>query len=347
MKVSGLSVDNHEARRRPDGATAAPSPEPDDVVLAIDVGATLVRTAMVGPGHLEIDTVATAASTKGWSVDRLVGIATDLDGAARAAGAHPVGLCVAVPGQVDEYHGVVQYSATLPWHDVAVADRVATAVPVEVKVRHAARVAALAEANLGVPSVIEGTVLYVSVGTAIVAAGAQSGLVVADHVGAGDLGRMRIRSGPTAGRTLDEVASTAAIARRYAQAVGRGAGDVDAADVHRLVATDPIARQVWDEAVDALADGLEWSMLLFAPRVVLIGGGLVNAGDDLLAPLRVGVERRLSGREAPEIRAASFGDDAGWVGAALTTWRSLGWPTEDLQAALGIGGGRTGWAVSR
>jgi glucokinase len=320
-------------------ATPQPAPSEDDAVLAIDVGGTLIRTAVVAGGGVTTGRLATATPDEPWSIDRLVEIATDLHDAARDGGARPEHLVVAVPGQVDEYHGAVQFSSTLPWHDVAVADALATRVPVEVTVRHSARVAALAEANLGAPDVAEGTLLYVSVGTAIVAAGAQSGIVVADHAGAGDQGRMRIRTGPGVGRTLDEFASTGAIARRYAAATGAAPDVVDAEVVYRAIGTDPAARTVWDEAIDALADGLEWSMLLFAPRFVVVGGGLVNAGDDLIVPLRAGVARRLEGRASPDIRAATFGDDAGWVGAALTGWRRAGWPTESLRAVLGHGRG--------
>jgi len=308
-------------------------------VLAIDVGGTLIRTAVVGGGHVSTHRQPTTTPSEPWSVDRLVQIVADLHDAACADGVNPTQLVVAVPGQVDEFHGAVQYSSTLPWHDVPVADALAAHLPVPVTVRHAARVAALAEANLGAPDVVAGTLLYVSVGTAVVAAGAQSGLVVADHVGAGDLGRMRIRSGPGVGRTLDDLASTAAIARRYADATGTVVEPIDAEAVYRAVEADPAARTVWNEAVDALADGLEWSILLFAPRLVVIGGGLVNAGDDLIVPLRAGVARRLEGRATPDIRAATFGDDAGWVGAALTGWRKAGWSLESLRAALGPGRG--------
>lgn len=310
------------------------APSDGDVVLAIDVGGSLVKTAVVGLGHLDVQRLPTATTSEPWSVERLERIAAELHASAVTAGASPACLVVAVPGQVDEYHGAVQYSATLPWHDVAVADRVGAVVPVPVVVRHATRVAALGEANLRAATVVEGTLLFMSIGASIVAAGASSGIVVADHVGAGDLGRMRIRSGPTNGLALDEVASTTAIARRYAEATGVSADTVDAADVHRVLATDPIARQVWDEAVDALADGLEWSMLLFAPQALVLGGGLANAGDDLITPLTAGVTRRLEGGTIPDIRAAAFGDDAGWVGAALVGWRKAGWPVKTLRTVL-------------
>lgn len=308
----------------------APGPAPDEVVLAIDVGGLVVHTAVVGADRAQVDRRPTEAD---WNVERLAGIAAEVHAGALADGLVPRALVVAVPGQVDERHGAVQYSATLPWHDVPVADRVAAAVPVPVTVRHTTRAAALAEAVLGAAAG-EASVLYVSVGAEITAAGAQSGVVVADRVGAGDLGRIRIRSGPAEGRALVDVASAPALVARFAQATGADAEGLDAADVHQALDRDPAARAVWDEAVGALADGLEWATLLYAPGVVVIGGGLARAGEDLLGPLRAETARRLAGRPVPEVRAARFADASSWVGAALTGWRRLGWPEPTLVEVL-------------
>lgn len=333
-------------------------PGATDVVVAIDVGGILVKTAIVGSSGIEVNRVRTVRDGEPWSIDTLVDIAADLCAGAARTGSTPRHLVIAVPGQVDEFHGAVQYSATLPWHDVAVAARVADVVDVEVTVRHSARVAALAESNLvlagvsgsettaseatgsdpdvaGVGGPVQGTMLFVSLGAGITAAGAQSGVVVADHVGAGDLGGMRIRSGPGAGKTLDTFASAWAIARRYAEAAGVEPTTVDAAAVHRAIGDDPVAARIWSEAIEALADGLEWSSMLFGPRTIVIGGGLVDAGDDLIVPLVEALSRRIAGRDGPVVRAATFGSDSGWVGAALTGWKKLGWPIASLQRALG------------
>ncbi|MBS1848004.1 MAG: ROK family protein [Actinobacteria bacterium] len=284
-----------------------------------------MATALVEPDRVVVQRVATSTEAEPWSASRLAEIVADA-----CAGTSPEIVVVAVPGQVDEFHGAVQYSPTLPWHDVAVGSEVAAATGCEVLVRHAARVGALAESNLGA-GVGEGTMLYVSAGASIVAAGAQSGVVVADHVGAGDIGATRIRSGPGQGGVLDAFASGEAIARRYEEATGRR---IEAAEVHGAIGSDAVARRIWDDAVDALADALEWATLLFAPQIVVVGGGLSDAGDDLIVPLAAGVARRLAPRAVPAVRRAAFGADAGWVGAAFAGWRKLGRPVEAFDALL-------------
>ena len=51
-------------------------------------------------------------------------------------------------------------------------------------------------------------------------------------------------------------------------------------------------------------------------ELVLIGGGLVHAGDTLLDPLRAALRFRLGGREDVAVEAAALGDRAGSLGAA-------------------------------
>ncbi len=60
-------------------------------------------------------------------------------------------------------------------------------------------------------------------------------------------------------------------------------------------------------------------MSILDPTIVVLGGGVSDAGDLLLAPARTALERELSGRghrPPPELRLAALGNDAGLIGAA-------------------------------
>jgi glucokinase len=80
------------------------------------------------------------------------------------------------------------------------------------------------------------------------------------------------------------------------------------------------------EAVGALAEAGRWLgrgitnlVALLDPEMVVLGGGLIGAGDWLLGPARDTVADTLSGahvRTMIEIQPAAFGDLAGAVGAA-------------------------------
>ncbi|NJP66019.1 ROK family protein, partial [Streptomyces spiramenti] len=83
---------------------------------------------------------------------------------------------------------------------------------------------------------------------------------------------------------------------------------------------DPAALAVWQGAVEALADGLLTAVTLLDPRVVIVGGGLAEAGDTLLVPLRAALRRRLSFQREPALVPAALGDVAGCLGAGLLAW---------------------------
>ena len=79
------------------------------------------------------------------------------------------------------------------------------------------------------------------------------------------------------------------------------------------------ALAAFDEVGTWLGVGLAGLAAAFDPEVVVIGGGLSEAGDLLLEPARAALARRLPGRgyrsEIPVV-AAALGGNAGFVGAA-------------------------------
>jgi glucokinase len=83
---------------------------------------------------------------------------------------------------------------------------------------------------------------------------------------------------------------------------------------------DPRADQVWQQAIDALADGLVTALTLLDPRTLIIGGGLAEAGDTLFTPLRTAVQQRITFQKLPTIVPAALGDTAGCLGAGLLAW---------------------------
>jgi glucokinase len=75
--------------------------------------------------------------------------------------------------------------------------------------------------------------------------------------------------------------------------------------------------------VEALALALATYTLLLDPALIVIGGGLAQAGDLLLDPLRERLGDRLAFRPAPMVRASELGPDAGLLGAGLLGFRAL------------------------
>jgi glucokinase len=84
-------------------------------------------------------------------------------------------------------------------------------------------------------------------------------------------------------------------------------------------AGDPVAGGAIETIGRALGVGIANLVNIFNPQVVVIGGGVIAAGELLLAPAReVMMERALSpGKDSVRVEAARFGPEAGMIGAAL------------------------------
>jgi glucokinase len=294
-----------------------------DIVVAMDVGGTRIKCALVDPGirvlHAERHPTGAERGPEA-VVLSMLDILDGLVGKARAEGWRPKAVGVVVPGVVDEVGGVAAWSSNVGFRDVPLRDRVAAHLGLPVALGHDVRAGGLAEARLG-GGQNASHVLFVAIGTGIAAASVVEGRTYAGaHGAAGELGHIVIRpGGPRCGcgghGCLESVASASALARRYAELAGTAR---TAADVVALAgAGDPIAGQAWQEAIDALADGLLTAQSLFDPDTVVLGGGLAEAGDALLGPLRTALRARLIFQREPRLVRATLGDEAGCLGAAL------------------------------
>lgn len=104
---------------------------------------------------------------------------------------------------------------------------------------------------------------------------------------------------------------------RYAPALAQvnGKTPFDAAQ-----AGDPVAQGVIDEYVEDLACGLANMINLLQPEILCIGGGVCKQGENLLAPVRLALNREEFTRDSArrtKVCMAQLGNDAGIVGAAL------------------------------
>jgi glucokinase len=251
----------------------------------------------------------------------ILDVAAALADRARADGLDPIAAGVAVPGVVDDERGIAVWSSNVGFRDVPLRDLVADRLGLPAALGHDVRAGGMAEARLGAGRA-ERHVLFMAIGTGIAAAHVVDGKTLAGaHGAAGEVGHVVVRpGGPSCGcgqhGCLESVASAAAIGRRYAELsgiAGAAASDVAA----RSVAGEPLAATVWRDAVEALADGLLTAQALYDAAVVVLGGGLAEAGETLLAPLRFALDQRVTFHPMPRIVRAALGDTAGCLGAAL------------------------------
>jgi glucokinase len=118
---------------------------------------------------------------------------------------------------------------------------------------------------------------------------------------------------------LEAYASGTSIAERAREAGMSGASAEDVAAAAR--AGDPLATQVWSETCEALACGITSIANLFEPELVVIGGGVSRAGEQLLAPVRERV--RAQAMTPADVVQSALGDAVGVVGAAAVAYERL------------------------
>ena len=81
---------------------------------------------------------------------------------------------------------------------------------------------------------------------------------------------------------------------------------------------DAAAAGVWQKSIRTLAAGIASLINVLDPAAVILGGGIMAAGDQLLTPLNAALDEMewlLDGRRVPLI-PAQLGDMAGACGAA-------------------------------
>ncbi|MEV6250554.1 ROK family protein [Streptomyces sp. NPDC051742] len=295
-------------------------------VIALDVGATVMKAALVGlDGTLLYEARRATGRERGPDavVESVLGFARELRShgqthfgtAAEAAGA-------AVPGLVDAERGLAVHCADLGWRNVPLRGLLRHRLGrIPLALGHDVRSGGLAEGRIGAGRGT-GRFLYVSLDTGIAGAiGIDGGIETGAHGGAGEIGHIVVRpGGPVCGcgrrGCLDALASATAIGRAWAVASGDLAADA-AACARAVEAGDEVANGVWRAAVEALADGLLTALTVLDPRALIIGGSLAEAGETLLAPLRAAVAERITFQKLPTIVPAALGDTAGCLGAAL------------------------------
>ncbi len=264
--------------------------------------------------------------------------------AREAAGAEIAAVGFGIPSLMDRRTGQSVRSVHLPLANVPFADIMAERLGLPVFVDNDANLAILAEHRAGAARGTSEAVML-TIGTGIGGGLILRGELYRGSVGAAaELGHMVVdMDGPRCQGNcpnrgcIEAVASGAALARealRIAQErPGSGLGLALAGG--RTLAGPLITELAHDgdeaaiSAVELIGSrlGVAISSLvnIFNPEVVVIGGGVIGAGDLLLGPARQLVRERALPPSRDEVRivAAHFGVEAGMVGAGALAFDRL------------------------
>ena len=242
-----------------------------------------------------------------------------------------------IPALMDRRTGRAVIAINLPLADIRFADVMAERLGLPVFVDNDANMAALAEHRVGAARGAQEAVLL-TIGTGIGGGLILGGRLYHGAVGAAaELGHMVIQAdGPRCQGNcpnhgcIEAMASGTALAReaarlarerpdsRLAQAAAEGytlAGPLVTELAHD---GDSVALEVLELIGTRLGVAIASFVNIFNPEVVVLGGGVMAAGELILGPARreVAVRALPPGRDEVEIVAAELGVEAGMVGAA-------------------------------
>ncbi|HJP72584.1 MAG TPA: ROK family protein, partial [Candidatus Limnocylindria bacterium] len=238
--------------------------------------------------------------------------------------------------------GVILNALNNPgWVNVPLVARIEDALGRPAHLDNDANAAALGEhrfgAGRGIPDLV-----YLTIST-----GVGGGLILDDRLyhgangNAGELGHISVRV--SGGRPchcgsvgcIEAYCSGTNIAARFREALSGGAtsairrdpADITAEDVANAARDgDPLASTIWAESMELLGGGIVSIIHAFNPQLVVLGGGVTQAGDLLFDPVRrVVAERAMSWlAEAVRIVPAELGEMTGVLGAVAVALERIG-----------------------
>lgn len=222
-----------------------------------------------------------------------------------------LGVGIAVGGLIDTLNKQVAYSATMNWVNKDFAGAVSQVIDKPVKIDHDARVMALGELAFGLGNQIR-NFICVLIGYGIGASFVVDGKPIYGKCGmTGELGHIVVadkkRIPCSCGNfgCLDTLASGRAIALQAQKEIAKSKSSL----LHQLCEGDPmnisaetvalaaqqgdkLSRKILLNAADYIGIGLSALVNLYNPEAIILGGGLVQAGDFLFERIRSAIEKQ-------------------------------------------------------
>lgn len=308
--------------------------------IGIDVGGTNVKIALVDEkGKIKYSNSVPTRAEMGYeyTVNNIKQAIYDLLKETKLEPKNIEGIGFGFPGQVDYKSGIVRLAPNIPgWVDVPIAKLIEDEFHIPTRVDNDVRCAALGELNFGAGKGCE-NLICITVGTGI-----GSGLIVNGKLvrgasnAAGEIGHIKLQmnDGPICGcgdtGCLEAFASgpsIVAMAEDYIRG-GKSTKFREMANSNPITpyivceaakAGDPVAKRIFTIMGEYIGIGMASVVNLLNPEKIIVGGGVADAGEILMTPLKETLKKRamkIAG-EAVEVVPAQLGNTAGVIGASL------------------------------
>ena len=247
-----------------------------------------------------------------------------------------VGIGIGSPGTIDVNKGIVNYANNLGWNNLPVADLMREKLPYPVRLTNDANAASLGEAKFGAGKLYE-TVIMLTLGTGVGGGIILNGKLFEGNEGkGGELGHTVVQVDGeqcSCGRKgcLEAYASATALIRETKKAMlankrslmWKISSEIELVGgrvVFEAAAQgDKSAIAVLNNYIKYLGEGILNYCNIFRPNVVVLSGGIANAGAALFDPLNEYIKEHHYGYKCtPEVKVvpAELGYDSGKIGAA-------------------------------
>jgi glucokinase len=302
--------------------------------IGVDLGGT---KALVGVLDEERNVLwEDREASTGQGEEELLELLVSEVGEARAARSAVAAVGLGIPATIDRERGVAVAAVNLPITDLPIRDAVAERTGLPAFVDNDANLAALAEHLYGAARGARNAVML-TIGTGIGGGLILNGEVYRGSTGAGaelghtviDLDGPRCQGNCPGRGCVETLASGTALGREGRAAAEREPGsalgklaaagkEIDGRAVtEAALAGDATSIDVFDLIGTRLGVALAGFANIFDPDMIVVGGGVIAAGDLLLEPAR----RELRARALPPMNRvpvveAELGPDAGMIGAA-------------------------------
>lgn len=291
--------------------------------LGLDLGGTNIKVVVLDDADgtdqvVYSDTVPTYAERGPEAVvDRLIEVGRGV--ISHHAQIEAIGI--GVPGLFNPITGTIELFPNLPgpWPGQSIRDPVAEGVDLPATLINDARAFTLAEGTIGAGRG-SSTLVCITLGTGIGGGIMFNGALYTGPLGvAGEIAHQTVLpDGPLCG--CGNRGCAEALAK--ADAIAARAGRTTVEEVYAGVeAGEPECIEAVEFAAYYLGIALANAVVLLGPDRIVVGGGVTQAGDVVLNPIRNAVRTRVTliPTEAISVVPAALGSRAGAVGAALAT----------------------------
>ncbi|HIS37381.1 TPA: ROK family protein [Candidatus Scatousia excrementigallinarum] len=308
--------------------------------IGIDVGGTNVKIALVdSDGKIGYSNTIPTRAEMGYeyTINNMKQAIRDLLTETKLSAKDIEGIGFGLPGQVDFKSGIVRLITNIPgWVEIPLAKMIEDEFHIPTRIDNDVRCAALGELNFGAGKGCE-NLICITVGTGI-----GSGLIINGKLvrgasnAAGEIGHIKLQmhDGPICGcgdtGCLEAFASGPSIVAMAEEYIMGGKSTkyremANGNDITPFIvaeaakAGDPVARRIFTRMGEYIGIGMASVVNLLNPEKIIVGGGVADAGDILMTPLKETLKKRamkIAG-ETVEVVPAQLGNTAGVIGASL------------------------------